>query len=161
MHLDMCINCPPNNQQGDKQMYTITIESTEVGVPNISYTSAEVSRFIEKAKDHDYLHTRLTDTLQEIRNIRNHVRDFFSEVEWEDGEKKVQKSDVNSLLESIGSDKLISTYGGSFVITGTFQVDAEDAEEAESKFAEGVDVRFNEGDILIDDVIAEDVEENY
>jgi hypothetical protein len=146
-------------------MDTITIMSTEVGVPNITYTSAEILRMMEELKTCKERGNTLGDSNvalnKDITKIRNHVRDFFSEVEWEDGEQTVSKSDVNIMLEAIGSDKLTSTYGGSFTITGTFQVDAEDAEEAENKFIEGVDVRFYEGDISIDDTTTEDVSEDY
>jgi hypothetical protein len=142
-------------------MDTITIESTQVGVPNVSYTSAEVLRFIEKAKLVDDYSTKLTNAYKEIRDIKNKVRDFFSEVEWEDGEQTVSKSDVNELLESIGSHKLTSTYGGTFTITGTFTVEAEDEDEAACMFVDNASVDFSEGDYRVEDVSTEDVSENY
>ena len=136
-------------------MDTITIESTQVGVPNVSYTSAEVLRFIEKAKLVDDYSTKLTNAYKEIRDIKNKVRDFFSEVEWEDGEQTVSKSDVNELLESIGSHKLTSTYGGTFTITGTFTVEAEDEDEAACMFVDNASVDFSEGDYRVEDVITD------
>lgn len=142
-------------------MDTITIESTQVGVPNVSYTSAEVLRFIEKAKLVDDYSTKLTIAYKDIRNIKEKVRDFFSEVEWEDGEQTVSKSDVNELLESIGSHKLTTTYGGAFTITGTFTVEAEDEDEAASMFVDNASVDFSEGDYRVEDITAEDVSENY
>ena len=142
-------------------MDTITIESTQEGVPNISYTSAEVLRYIEKAKGIDDLNDLLNKQYNTIRSIKDKVRDFFSEGEWNDGEFSASKSDVNELLESIGSHKLTSTYGGSFTITGTFQVEAEDEDEAANKFVENVDVNFYEGDITIDDTTTDDVCEDY
>ena len=142
-------------------MDTITIESTQVGVPNVSYTSAEVLRFIEKAKLVDDYSTKLTIAYKDIRNIKEKVRDFFSEVEWEDGEQTVSKSDVNELLESIGSHKLTTTYGGAFTITGTFTVEAEDEDEAASMFVDNASVDFSEGEYRVEDITAEDVSENY
>ena len=142
-------------------MDTITIESTQVGEPTISYTSAEVLRFIEKAKDYDNANLNLATAYKDIRSIKEKVRDFFSEVEWQDGEQTISKSDVNELLESIGSHKLTSTYGGTFTITGTFQVEAEDEDEAANKFVESVDVNFYDGDITIDDTTTDDVSEDY
>ena len=143
-------------------MDTITIESTQEGVPNISYTSAEVLRFIEKAKSVDeYYSVNLSNAYKEIRDIKNKVRDFFSEVEWENGEQTVTKSDVNELLELIGSHKLTSRYGGSFTITGTFQVEAEDEDDAESKFSDNVDVSFYDGDITVDQTEVNDINEDY
>ena len=142
-------------------MNTITIMSTVEGTPNVTYTEGEVSRFIEKAKGIDELNELLNKQYQTIRSIKENVRDFFSEVEWEDGEQTVTKSDVNELLERIGSHKLTSRYGGTFTNTGTFQVEAEDADEAESMFVDNVDVSFNDGDYTIDQTEVNDVEEDY
>ena len=135
--------------------------STVEGTPNVTYTEGEVSRYIEKAKGIDELNDLLNKQYQTIRSIKENVRDFFSEVEWEDGEQTVTKSDVNELLERIGSHKLTSRYGGTFTITGTFQVEAEDEDEAESMFVDNVDVSFNDGDYTIDQTEVNDVEENY
>jgi hypothetical protein len=135
--------------------------STVEGTPNVTYTEGEVSRYIEKAKGIDELNDLLNKQYQTIRSIKENVRDFFSEVEWEDGEQTVTKSDVNELLERIGSHKLTSRYGGTFTITGTFQVEAEDADEAESMFVDNVDVSFNDGDYTIDQTEVNDVEEDY
>ena len=142
-------------------MNTITIMSTVEGTPNVTYTEGEVLRYIEKAKGIDELNDLLNKQYQTIRSIKENVRDFFSEVEWEDGEQTVTKSDVNELLERIGSHKLTSRYGGTFTITGTFQVEAEDADEAESMFVDNVDVSFYDGDYTIDQTEVNDVEEDY
>ena len=139
-------------------MNTIQITTAD-GVVN--YTEAEIVRFIDKAKGIDDLNTLLNQQSNTIRSIKNNVRDFFSEVEWENGEQTVTKSDVNELLELIGSHKLTSRYGGSFTITGTFQVEAEDEDDAESKFSDNVDVSFYDGDITVDQTEVNDVEEDY
>ena len=145
-------------KQREGHMNTIQITTAD-GVVN--YTEAEIVRFIDKAKGIDDLNTLLNQQSNTIRSIKNNVRDFFSEVEWENGEQTVTKSDVNELLELIGSHKLTSRYGGTFRITGTFQVEAEDADEAESMFVDNVDVSFNDGDYTIDETEVNDVEEDY
>ena len=146
-------------------MDTITIMSTQVGVPNITYTSSEILRMMEELKECKERGERLGDANvnlnKDIRTLREKVRDFFSEVEWQDGEQTVTKSDVNELLESIGASRLTSRYGGTFKITGTFQVEAEDVNEAESMFIDNVDVSFNDGDYTIDETEVNDVEEDY
>ena len=139
-------------------MNTIQITTVDGAV---NYTEAEIVRYIEKAKGIDELNNLLNKQSNTIREIKNNVRDFFSEVEWQDGEQTVTKSDVNELLERIGSHKLTSRYGGTFRITGTFQVEAEDADEAESMFVDNVDVSFNDGDYTIDETEVNDVEEDY
>ena len=139
-------------------MNTIQITTVDGAV---NYTEAEIVRYIEKAKGIDELNNLLNKQSNTIREIKNNVRDFFSEVEWENNEQTVTKSDVNELLERIGSHKLTSRYGGSFTITGTFQVEAEDEDDAESKFSESVDVNFYDGDITVDQVEVNDIDEDY
>ena len=145
-------------KQREGHMNTIQITTAD-GVVN--YTEAEIVRFIDKAKGIDDLNTLLNQQSNTIRSIKNNVRDFFSEVEWENGEQTVTKSDVNELLELIGSHKLTSRYGGSFTITGTFQVEAEDEDDAESKFSDNVDVSFYDGDITVDQTEVNDIDEDY
>ena len=145
-------------KQREGHMNTIQITTAD-GMVN--YTEAEIVRFIDKAKGIDDLNTLLNQQSNTIRSIKNNVRDFFSEVEWENGEQTVTKSDVNELLELIGSHKLTSRYGGSFTITGTFQVEAENEDDAESKFSDNVDVSFYDGDITVDQVEANDIAEDY
>ena len=142
-------------------MNTITIMSTVEGTPNVTYTEGEVLRYIEKAKGIDDLNDLLNKQYNTIRSIKDKVRDFFSEGEWNDNEANVNKGDVNTLLESIGCDKLTSRYGGTYTITGTFQIDAEDADEAESIFTDNVRVEFYEGDIDVDLIEVNDVDEDY
>ena len=145
-------------------MNTITISDGENGAM-ITYTDNEIARMITELKESKERSERLGDSTvnlnKDIRTLREKVRDFFSEVEWEDGKQTVSKSDVNELLESIGSHKLTSTYGGAFTITGTFQVEAEDEYEAANKLTENIEVNFYEGDITIDDTTTDDVCEDY
>ena len=147
-------------------MNTITISDTESqNGAMITYTDHEIVRMITELKDYKDRQERLGDANvnlnKDIRTLREKVRDFFSEGQWDDFEFSANKSDVNELLESIGANRLTSQYGGSFTITGTFQVEAEDEDEAANKFVEGVDVNFYEGDITIDDTTTDDISEDY
>jgi hypothetical protein len=137
-------------------MNTIQINTVD-GVVN--YTESEVIRFIEKAGEVNAIQASASeDRAQRISNNYK-VRDFFSECEWSDGETTITKSDVNELLESIGANKLTTRYSATYTITGTFSVDAEDADEAESMFTDNVDVSFYDGDIEVDQVEVNDMEE--
>jgi len=131
-------------------MNTIQITTVD-GIVN--YTENEVTRYIEKAGEVDKLQDQL-------RKIRYEIRDFFSEGEWQDGETTISKGDVNLLLESIGCNKLTTQYSGTFTITGSFTVEAEEEEEAESMFTDNVDVSFNDGDYTVDQVEVHDLEED-
>ena len=147
-------------------MNTITISDTESqNGAMITYTDHEIVRMIAELKEWKERSTNLGDSNinlnKDIRTLREQVRDFFSEGQWDDNEFSASKSDVNELLESIGANRLTSQYGGSFTITGTFQVEAEDEDEAANKFVEGVDVNFYEGDITIDDTTTDDISEDY
>ncbi len=147
-------------------MNTITISDGEShNGAMITYTDHEIARMIAELKDYKDRQERLGDANvnlnKDIRTLREKVRDFFSEGEWNDNEFSASKSDINELLESIGANKLTSKYGGTFRITGTFQVEAEDVNEAESMFIDNVDVSFNDGDYTIDETEVNDVEEDY
>jgi hypothetical protein len=136
-----------------------TIQITTVDGP-VNYTEAEVVRYIEKAKTIDELNDLLNKQVQTIRDIKNKVRDFFSEGEWNDGETNVNKGDVNMLLESIGCNKLTTRYNATYTITGTFSVDVEDEDDVESIFTDNVSVDFYDGDIEVDQIEVNDIEED-
>jgi hypothetical protein len=136
-----------------------TIQITTVDGP-VNYTEAEVVRYIEKAKGIDDLNTLLNQQYNTIRSIKDNVRDFFSEVEWENGEQTVSKSDVNELLERIGSNKLTTRYNATYTITGTFSVEVEDEDEVESDFTDNVNVDYYNGDIEVDHIEVNDIEED-
>jgi hypothetical protein len=137
-------------------MNTIQITTVD-GVVN--YTESEVIRFIEKAGEVNAIQASASeDRAQRISNTYK-VRDFFSECEWSDGETTITKSDVNELLESIGANKLTTRYSATYTITGTFSVDAEDADDAETIFTDNVTVDFYDGDIEVDQIEVHDMEE--
>jgi hypothetical protein len=137
-------------------MNTIQITTVD-GVVN--YTESEIVRFIEKAGEVNAIQASASeDRAQRISNNYK-VRDFFSECEWSDGETTITKSDVNELLESIGANKLTTRYSATYTITGTFSIEAEDADEAETMFTDNVDVNFYDGDIEVDQIEVHDMEE--
>jgi hypothetical protein len=131
-------------------MNTIQI-TTEHGA--INYTENEVLRFIQKVDELDGFKQNAIDN-------RHKVRDFFSEGQWDDGEFTASKEDINDLLESIGANKLTSTYSATYTITGTFSVESESAEDAEALFTDNVDVNFHDGDIEVDQIEVLDMEES-
>jgi len=131
-------------------MNTIQITS-EDGIV-INYTEGEVLRYIKKVEELDAYKQTAIDN-------RHKVRDFFSECEWSNGETTISKSDVNELLESIGANKLTSRYSGTFAINGTFSVEAEDEDAASSLFEDDVNVEFYSGDVDIDNIETQDIEE--
>lgn len=139
-------------------MNTIQVTTTD-GV--INYTENEILRFIERAKEVDAVQQVSDLQRKEKLESRNKVRDFFSEGQWDDGEFTVSKQDVNELLESIGANRLTTRYNGIYTVTGTFSIDAEDPSDAETIFTDNLSVDFYDGDIEVDQIDVQDIEEDY
>lgn len=135
-------------------MNTIQVTNSQGQVVN--YTSNEIETIIKNGVSSAETSVKLSD---DIRKIRNDVRDFFSEGEWEDGEQTVNKADVNYLLERIGSRKLTSKYTGSGTIEFTFEIEAEDEDEARSMVEENVSLQYSWVDILDENIDISDVSE--
>jgi hypothetical protein len=131
-------------------MNTIQITTVDGAV---NYTESEVTRYIERAGQVDKLY-------EDIRKIRYEVRDFFSECEWSDGETTITKVDVNTLLESIGCNKLTTKYRGTFIVNGTFDIEVEDEDDIESIITDNLNVECYDADIDVDSIEVHDVEEN-
>lgn len=137
-------------------MNTIQITNDEGQV--INYTETEIKTILKNGE------TFAKDTVnlsQELRKIRNQVRDFFSEGEWDSGEQTVNKGDVNYLLECIGANKLTTIYRGAATINFVFEVEAEDEDEARNIIEENASTNeyfFTTSD---EEVVVTDIDENY
>ena len=136
-------------------MNTIQITTTD---GTVNYTEAEVLRFIERAKEVDAVQQVSDLQRKEKVDNRNKVRDFFSEVEWQDGEYTFTKSDINELLQSIGANRLTTRYNANYTITGTFTLECEDEDDVETIFTDNVTVDFYDGDIDVDLIEVTDIE---
>jgi len=132
---------------------------------SITYTDTEITRMVnelkgykEKQEEHAEANILIS---RDMRTQREKVRDFFSEGQWDDGEFTASKEDVNELLQSIGANRLTTKYRATYTVTGTFSVDAEDADDAEAIFTDNVSVDFHDGNIDVDQIEVLDVEEEY
>ena len=67
-----------------------------------------------------------------IRNYQDAVREFFQN-HFDSGEEdaNISRDEANDLLDNIGAAKLTQEYEGQVVVSFSFKVNAEDAEEAE------------------------------
>jgi hypothetical protein len=134
----------------------ITIESGAV----INYTEAEILRFINKAEEVNAVQQIADETRARVSSIRNTVRDFFSEREWENRETTVTLDEVNELLDSIGSHAIQTTYSGSITISVSFSdLDADDEDDAISKIQDEITVDLYNASIQIDDVSVDEITE--
>ena len=132
---------------------------------SITYTDTEVNRMVNELKTYKEREEAIEQSnsilAKDTRTQREQVRDFFSEGQWDDGEFTASKEDVNELLQSIGANRLTTKYRATYTVTGTFSVDAEDADDAEAIFTDNVSVDFHDGDIDVDQIEVLDVEEEY
>jgi hypothetical protein len=143
-------------------MNTITINTTnEDGTTQsvVTYTEAEVLHFRKRMQEIDVIQQNVDNQRKEMREIRNAVRDFFSEGEWNDGEQTINKPEVNELLDAIGCAKLTTKYRGNFTIYGTFEIDAEDEDEIDNVITENMSVDCYAADIDVDSIELNDIEE--
>jgi hypothetical protein len=138
-------------------MNTIQV-TTENGI--INYTESEVLRFIDKAGEVDAVQQVSNETRARVSSIRNTVRDFFSEREWESRETTVTLDEVNELLNSIGSHSIQSTYSGSITISVSFSdLDADDEDDAISKIQDEISVDLYNATTNVDDVSVDEITE--
>jgi hypothetical protein len=136
------------------------MNTIQVTIPSgavINYTETEVLRFINKAEGHDIAYG---EELKKNNNIRNQVRDFFSEREWSDRETTVNLDEVNELLNSIGSHAIQSTYSGNITVSISFcDLNADDADSAIAMIEDEIQVELYGASISVDSVNVDDIEE--
>lgn len=135
-------------------MDTISVTTVD---GTINYTEAEVIRFISKAREQQEKADKLVDKLY---NVKRQVRDFFKDNEWSDGAITVSKTDVNELLSEIDCDKLTTKYQGTYTITGTFNIEASDEDEAQSIISDESEVSNYGAEMSIDQIETFDIEED-
>ena len=122
-------------------------------VDGITYNEIEFRQY-KNAHDN-------TATMKELLNgVRYKVRDFFSNLEWQNGEATITKSQVNELLESIGCDALRSTFRATVNITA-YVTDYEAANEDDANIciADDISLDINKGSIEISNLEVDDVED--
>lgn len=137
-------------------MNTIQVLDLQSG-NTINYTEEEVRSYIRKAKEYD---ANYREELTKNNNIRNQVRDFFSEREWSDRETTVNLDEVNELLNSIGSHAIQSTYSGNITVSISFcDLSADDADSAIAMIEDEIQIELYGASISVDSVNVDDIEE--
>lgn len=124
-----------------------------ITVDGVTYNEIE---FRQYKNGHDN-----TATIKELLNgVRYKVRDFFSELEWQDGEATITKSQVNELLESIGCDSIRSTFRATVNITAyVTDYEATNEDDATICIADDISLDISTGSIEISNLEVEDVED--
>jgi hypothetical protein len=138
-------------------MNTITIKATNAHTNDVSYNEVEVQRFIDDGRT---LKEREGILLDKVYHLRRQVREFFKDQDWDRSEITINKTEVNELLGEIGCDKLTTEYRGTFTITGTFNVEADDEDEVVSIITDSTEVNNYSGGMHVEEIEVMDVEDN-
>ena len=125
--------------------------------PDVTYTGVEVQRFIDDSRT---LKEREGILLDKVYHLRRQVREFFKDQDWDRSEITINKTEVNELLEELGCDKLTTEYRGTFTITGTFNVEADDEDEVVSIITDSTEVNNYSGNMHVEEIEVMDVEDN-
>jgi len=138
-------------------MNTITIKSTNAHTPDVSYNEVEVQRFVNDSRA---LKDRETLLVDKLYNLRRQLRDFFKDQDWDSGEVTINKKDVNELLGELECDRLTSKYVGTFTITGTFNVEADDEDDVEAIISDSTEVDNYLASMHVEQIETLDIEED-
>ena len=138
-------------------MNTITMKTSSVHGQDVTYNEVEVQRFIDDSR---VLKEKADTLVDKVYHLRRQVRDFFKDQEWDSGEITINKTDVNELLGELGCDKLTTEYRGTFTITGTFNVEADDEDEVESIITDSTEVNNFSGGMHVEQIEVFDIEDN-
>lgn len=116
----------------DGTTYNFTEESLKELIKSEAYNKNKV----------ESIQTQAQESWRKLADIRSKVYDFFTEA-FEDGgdEATVTREGVNELLESIGSDMLVTTWSATVEITVTVTgIKASSPEEAEDIINDNIEV---------------------
>lgn len=133
-----------------------TIQVTNPDGQVVNYTEAEV---LSAFKSRDTYKEAYELEREAIRTFRYKVRDFFGDLEWDDyNESSIHKDTVNELLESVGLDKLTSSYSATVRITVTIcNIEAEDEDAARAIIEDDIEVSSNLFNVDVDDIDVQEV----
>jgi len=119
----------------------ITVDGTTYNFTEESLKELIKSETFNKNKV-ESIQLQAQESYRKLADIRSKVYDFFTEA-FEDGgdEATVSRDDVNELLESIGSDALVTTWSATVEITVTVtDIKASSPEEAEDIINDNIEV---------------------
>ena len=138
-------------------MNTITMKTSSVHGQDVTYNEVEVQRFIDDSR---VLKEKADALVDKIYNVKRQLRDFFKDQEWDSGEITINKKDVNELLGELECDRLTSKYVGTFTITGTFNVEADDEDDVEAIISDSTEVDNYLANISVEQIETFDIEED-
>ena len=138
-------------------MNTIQItnpESNDV----VTYTEAEVLRFIQ---DRTHAQMQSQESTRKLIDIRNKVYEFFNS-QYSPGDQEITTSveEINDMLRDIGADELKRTWSASVrIYVNVSGVEAASKEEVEDMIRDDINVELQsvDGEIWVDDIEVNDI----
>jgi hypothetical protein len=154
-HLSMWLKGLFKQREGNMN----TIQLVNSMGDTVTYTDSELTTIIGNGVKSAEKSVELSD---KIRDVKYQVRDFFSELEWENSEATITRSEVNKLLKSIGCDILRGEYKATITITAYVTgYEAEDADDAADCIADDIEVSIgSSADIRVDNIEVDDIEDD-
>ena len=120
---------------------------------SVMYTEHEVLNLVAENK-------RVKQIREDRDEARDKVYNFFRNLEWSSGEATVNRIAVNELLNSICAHTLTASYSATATITVTISgYDAESEDDAYCNITDSISVDIDNGDITIEDVQVDQIEE--
>ena len=143
-----------------------------IKIEDVWYTASEIIAYKKKADEYDSLKATADDFERVISKLKERiterdislskVREWFRGLEWEDSDTAlIEKEFASDLLESIGLDRLSTSWSASVVIHATINgLQAKNSIIARDLIEGNVEVNFGEdADIWIEDIHVNDLEE--
>ena len=141
-----------------------------IKIEDVWYTASEIIAYKKKADEYDSLKATADDFERVISKLKERiterdislskVREWFRGLEWEDSDTAlIEKEFASDLLESIGLDRLSTSWSASVVIHATINgLQAKNSIIARDLIEGNVEVNFGEdADIWIEDVHVNDL----
>ena len=138
-------------------MNTISITNTETNEV-ITYTEAEVQRFIKDCTDAKIYNQESTKS---VINIRSKIYEFFNS-QYSPGDQEITTSveEINDMLRDIGADELRRTWSASVrIYVNVSGIEAANKEEVEDMVRDDINVELQsiDGEIWVDDIEVNDI----
>lgn len=138
-------------------MNTIAITNAETNEV-ITYTEAEVQRFIKDCAD---AKTQSQEATRSVINIRSKVYEFFNS-QYSPGDQEITTSveEINDMLRDIGADELRRTWSATVRIHVNISgVEASSKDDAIDMIQDDINVELQsiDGDLWVDDIEVQDV----
>jgi hypothetical protein len=136
---------------------TISITNTETNEV-ITYTEAEVQRFIKDCTDAKIYNQESTKS---VINIRSKIYEFFNS-QYSPGDQEITTSveEINDMLRDIGADELRRTWSASVrIYVNVSGIEAANKEEVEDMVRDDINVELQsiDGEIWVDDIEVNDI----